>query len=62
MQTFVAPDLPGTVGGAFGFHDLLSGTSFVSNLYNQKSAHYAIMPVYPDSTFTPDAMVAGSVR
>ena len=62
MQTFVAPDLPGTVGGSFGFHDLLSGTSFVANLYNQKSAHYPLMPVYPDSTFTPDAMVAGSVR
>jgi hypothetical protein len=61
-QTFVAPDLPGTVVGAFGFNDLLSGTAVVANLYNQKSAHYPIVPPFADSTFTPDAMSAASVR
>ena len=61
-QTFVAPDLPGLVVGAFGFNDLLSGTGFVSNLYNAKSAQYPLVPPYPDSTFTPDAMSAASVR
>jgi len=61
-QTFVAPDLPGTVVGAFGFNDLLSGTGFIANLYNQKNAHYPIVPPFADSTFTPDAMAAAGVR
>jgi hypothetical protein len=61
-QTFVAPDLPGLVVGSFGFNDLLSGTAFVANLYNEKKAHYPIVPRYPDSTFTPDAMAAAGAR
>jgi len=61
-QTLVAPDLPGVVVGSFGFNDLLSGTAFVSNLYNAKAAHYAIVPPYPDSAFTPDAMAAAGAR
>lgn len=61
-QTFVAPDLPGTVVGAMGFNDLLSGTAFVGNLYNAKAAHYPLVPRYPDSAFTPDAMAAASAR
>jgi hypothetical protein len=61
-MNFVAPDLPGTVGGAFGFNDLLSGTGFVSNLYNAKSAHYPLKARYPDRTFTGDALAAEGVR
>jgi hypothetical protein len=61
-QTFVAPDLPGLVVGAFGFNDLLAGTGFVANLYNAKSAQYPIVPPFTDSTFTPDAMAAAGVR
>lgn len=61
-STFVAPDLPGTVIGAFGFNDLLSGTAYVGDLYNSKSAHYALKPRYPDSTFTPESMAGDSVR
>ena len=61
-QTFVAPDLPGTVGGAFGFSDLLSGSAFVANLYNSKNAQYPLKPRYPDSTFTPDALAGEGVR
>jgi len=61
-QTFVAPDLPGLVVGSFGFNDLLSGTAFVSNLYNAKAAHYPIVRPYPDSAFTPDAMAAAGAR
>ncbi len=61
-QTFVAPDLPGTVIGAFGMNDLLAGTAFVANLYNTKSAQYPIKPKYPDSVFTPDAMAGEGVR
>ncbi len=59
---FVAPDLPGTVMGAFGFNDLLSGTAYVSDLYNSKAAHYVLKPRYADSVFTPDAMASESVR
>lgn len=61
-QTFVAPDLPGTVIGAFGFADLLSGTGFVGNLYNAKAAQYPLKPRYPDSVFTPDAMAGEGAR
>jgi hypothetical protein len=61
-QTVLAPDLPGVVVGSFGFNDLLSGTAFVSNLYNAKAAHYPIVPAYSDSAFTPDAMAAAGAR
>jgi hypothetical protein len=61
-QTFVAPDLPGLVTGAFGFNDLLSGTAFVGNLFNQKSAQYPINVHVSDSLFTPDAMSATGAR
>lgn len=61
-QTFVAPDLPGTLIGAFGFNDLISGSAFVGNLYNAKSAQYALKSRYADSVFTPDAMAGEGVR
>ena len=61
-QSFVAPDLPGTVSGAMGFVDLLAGTAFVGNLYNSKSAQYPIKPRYPDAVFTPDALAGEGVR
>jgi len=59
---FVAPDLPGTVRGAMGMNDLLSGVGYVSNLYNAKPAQYTLKPQYQDSVFTPDAMVGEGVR
>lgn len=61
-QTFVAPDLPGTLVGSFGFNDLLSGQAFVANLYNTKPSQYAIKPRFPDSVFTPDALASEGVR
>jgi hypothetical protein len=61
-QTFVAPDLPGTPVGSFGFNDLLSGQAFIGNLYNSKAAQYPIKPRYPDSVFTPDALAGEGVR
>jgi hypothetical protein len=60
--SFVAPDLPGTVGFSFGFNDLLSGSAYVSNLYNSKSSQYPLRARYPDSAFTGDALAAESVR
>ncbi|SFV09256.1 DUF1329 domain-containing protein [Pseudoduganella namucuonensis] len=61
-HTFVAPDLPGTVIGAFGFNDLISGTGFIGNLYNSKSAQYPLKPRFEDSLFTPDAMTGEGAR
>ncbi|BAI75674.1 hypothetical protein AZL_c03810 (plasmid) [Azospirillum sp. B510] len=61
-QTFVAPDLPGTITGAFGMNDLLAGTAFIANLYNAQPVHYAVKPIFPDRVFTPDAMAAEGVR
>ncbi|MES2114150.1 MAG: DUF1329 domain-containing protein [Pseudomonadota bacterium] len=61
-QTFVAPDLPGTVIGAFGFTDLVSGTGFVGDLYTSKTAQYPLKPRYQDSVFTPDAMAGEGAR
>ena len=61
-QTLVAPDLPGTVIGAFGFTDLISGAGFAGNLYNAKAGQYVVKPRFPDSTFTPDALAGEGVR
>lgn len=61
-HTFVAPDLPGTVVGAIGFNDFLSGAAYVGNLYNSKSSQYPIKPRYADSVFTPDALAGEGVR
>ena len=61
-HNFVAPDLPGTVSGAMGFNDLISGTAFIGDLLGSKSAQYVIKSRMPDSTFTPDAMVGEGVR
>lgn len=59
---FVAPDLPATVAGAFGFNDLLSGTSYVGNLFNSKGAQYPLKPRFPEGTFTPEALAGEGVR
>ena len=61
-QTFVAPDLPGTPIGSFGFNDLLSGQAFVGNLYNAKPSQYVIKPRFADSVFTPEALAGEGVR
>jgi hypothetical protein len=61
-QSFVAPDLPGTVSGTMGFNDLISGTAFIGNIYGSKSAQYTLKPRIPDSTFTPDSMAGEGVR
>jgi hypothetical protein len=61
-NTFVAPDLPGVVIGSFGFSDLLAGTAFVADLYNQKKSHYSIVQRHSDGSFTPDGLAAGGAR
>jgi hypothetical protein len=61
-QSFVAPDLPGTVSGSMGFNDLIAGTAFIGNLYGNKSTQYVLKSRIPDNTFTPDAMAGEGVR
>jgi hypothetical protein len=58
----VMPDLPATTSTSFGFYDLISGASYTSNLFNEKSRQYAIVPRYKDSVFTADAMAGEGVR
>lgn len=59
---FVAPDMPGTVTFGYGYHDLLSGVGYFTNLQNSKSSQYSIQKRLPDSVFTPDAMAGEGVR
>jgi hypothetical protein len=61
-QTFVAPDLPGTPIGSFGFNDLVSGQGFIGNLYNAKASQYAVKPRFQDGVFAPDALAGEGVR
>ncbi len=61
-QSYVIPDLPGTVTGAWGFNDLLNGMGFIGALYTSKAAQYPLKPRYPDSVFTPDALTGEGVR
>lgn len=56
------PDLPGVVMPTFGFYDLVSGAWFASNVMNEKSSHYKVMPRYPESTFAPEALSGGGLR
>ena len=62
-QTFVAPDLPGTVIGTFGFNDLLSGPAFVGNLLQRQAPRSTRSSrAIADSVFTPDALAGEGVR
>lgn len=61
-QNFVAPDLPGTVMGAWGYTDLLSGAGYVGDIFNAQAEQYPVKPRYPDRFFTPDAMAGEGVR
>ncbi|MEO8524338.1 MAG: DUF1329 domain-containing protein [Caldimonas sp.] len=56
------PDVPAVIGVTFGFYDLLSGAWYASQIVNEKSEHYRIMPRYPASAFTPDAMAGEGIR
>ncbi|MHA4869938.1 DUF1329 domain-containing protein [Duganella sp. PWIR1] len=61
-QTFVAPDLPGTVSGSYGFTDLLAGNGFAGQMLNSKLPQQLFKSRYPSSVFTPEAMSSDSVR
>jgi len=56
------PDVPGVIEQSFSFYDLVSGAWFASNLVNEKSAHYKLMPRYSDATFTPESLAGSGLR
>ena len=59
---FVAPDMPGTIGGTFGMVDLLSGQAHVADLVTSKAAQFPVRPRFADTVFTPEALAGESVR
>ncbi len=59
----VMPDIPATASpSVFGFYDLISGVWYYDSLLNDAGEQYKIVPPYPDTVFTPDAMVGEGVR
>lgn len=56
------PDLPATTDTTFGFYDLVSGTWFISDMLNEKQVQYKIMPQYPESTYSPEALSGAGLR
>jgi hypothetical protein len=59
----VMPDLPGTTSPQqFGFYDLLSGAWYYDSALNDAPEQYKLMPRYPDTTFTPEALAGESIR
>lgn len=57
----VAPDLPGMIPGAYGFVDLLSGTSFANGLLNEKPNQLQFVPRFKDTNFTADSLAGTGV-
>lgn len=58
----VMPDLPGVVDTTTGFYDHIGSGYYANSIYAGKPMHYKLMPRYPDSTFTPDALAGAGVR
>lgn len=59
----VMPDLPGTTSPQmFGFYDLISGSWYYDSALNDATEQYKVMPRYPATTFTPEALTGESVR
>ena len=59
---FVAPDMPGTIMGAFGMVDLLSGQGHVADLVTGKAAQFPVRPRSAETVFSPESMAGESVR
>ncbi|KAF4558098.1 DUF1329 domain-containing protein [Pseudomonas sp. CES] len=61
-QTALISELPALALVSYGLNDLISGDAFVGGLYNSKQTQYSVLPRFPASTFTPDALMAEGVR
>ena len=57
----VAPDLPGIIPGAYGFVDLLSGTSFANGLMQGKPNQLQVVPRFKDTHFTADSLAGTGI-
>jgi len=62
MSSVVMPDVPATQTSAFGFYDLISGTSYVNDLLVEKDKQLKVLPQIRDTVFTPDGLVGEGVR
>ena len=61
-QNLVAPDFPGTVTGAFGMNDLISGNAFIGDLFNEKANQYEKSERFKDRVFTPAGLTGKGIR
>lgn len=61
-QTAIISELPALALVSYGLNDLISGDAFVGGLHNSKQTQYGVVPRFPVSTFTPDALTAEGVR
>lgn len=61
-HTAIISELPALSLVSYGFNDLISGVAFVGGLHNSKAAQYRVLPRFPESAFTPDALAAEGVR
>ncbi len=57
----VAPDLLAMIPGAYGFVDMLSGTSFANGLMQEKPNQFQVVPRFKYNHFTSDALAGTGV-
>lgn len=56
------PDIPANTLQYWGYYDLLGGTFFINQMWNEKKVQYKVEPWYPERTFSPDALTANAIR
>jgi hypothetical protein len=56
------PEMPGVTAVTSGAHDLVTGTWIAMAVLNDRPDPYKIVPPWPDSHFTADAMAGEGVR
>ncbi|MCG7201484.1 DUF1329 domain-containing protein [Marinobacter pelagius] len=61
-QTFVAPDRPATLIGAYGAFDHLDGSAFIANLYNEEEEQFEFLERRSPVEFSPSSMAGNSFR
>jgi hypothetical protein len=60
--TYVAPEAPGVLKGAFGQYDLLTGDYVANSVLNRYPNQLTLGEPKPESFFTPEAMASEGVR
>ncbi|MBV1789129.1 DUF1329 domain-containing protein [Marinobacterium sp. D7] len=59
---YAMPELPGLVRGMFAQYDLLTGAWMANNVVTEKRVHNEIVKPFPDSDFSPGALVSEGIR